>query len=429
MNRDRVEAERGEKMRPDSEQRTVAADVRVVVTGLGVVSPIGFGREQFCRALWQGTSGIAPTEGLRGSSPFPMRAARVGDFPAREFIASTHLRRMDRLSRMIVAAARMAFDDAHLRPHHHPADRFGFVVGSALGNISESVVYLERIFARGPAAASPMIFPNLVLNAPASYASMAMGATGVNFTVAQAETSGEQALLLARQLICSRRADVVLAGGGDELLEVVAEAYRRTRALSSQRGGREWSSPYDRERNGVVLGEGAAMLVLESAASARARGATPYAEVEDDASFAVPSPPYDWPRDASSAVCTLRPMLSGKLPELVCGSANSSRSLDACELRLLEELLAEQADSVSLTSIKGAVGEFPAAGALTVAAACLALREQHVPPLCHLRAPDPTRLRLASPRATPRRIERALVVALARGGAGASLMLRRPPPA
>jgi len=223
----------------------------------------------------------------------------------------------------------------------------------------------------------------------------------------------------------SGRADVVLAGGGDQLTPVLIEPYHRARALAGQRGGREWASPYDRARSGIVLGEGAAMLVLESLASARARGAAVYATIDDTCSFSVASPPYDWPLRADAALESLQPLAGGV--DLVCGGANSSRRLDRCELDLFARLLGRRADAVALTSIKGAIGEFGAAGALTVAAACLALREQTVPPLCNLHAPEPDApFRFTAGRAAPARLARALVCGLARGGAGVALSLRAP---
>jgi 3-oxoacyl-[acyl-carrier-protein] synthase II len=394
----------------------------VAVTGIGVVSPIGFGREQFWSALIAGRSGIAPRED-RLATRLPTIAAEVRDFAAREFIASSHLRRMDRMSRMVVAASRMALDDAHVLLGRVPAERIGVVVGTTLGDISESVVHLEKVLTKGPAGASPMIFPNLVLNAPASYVSMELGTTGLNFTVAQGETSAEQALIEGCSAVRSGRADVVLAGGGDELGGIVIETYHRARALSGQRGGAEWCSPYDAERNGLVLGEGAAMMVLESVAHARARGATIYAEIESDLRFGVPSPMYDWPADATDALPALAQLVADGI-DLICGGGNSSRRLDATELALFERLATN--GPVRLTSIKGAVGEFATAGALGTAAACLAIHQQTVPPLCHLRNPEQVAaVRLASRIGEPCGINRALLLTLARGGAGAAVLFRR----
>jgi 3-oxoacyl-[acyl-carrier-protein] synthase II len=402
----------------------------VAVTGLGVISPIGIGRDAFWSALCAGKSGIAAL--ATTDAPVPRLAARLPEFSSRDSIRSSHLRRADTLSRRIVCAARMALVDAGL-PDALPPERMGIVVGSALGDVAESAQYLARLFTKGPSLVSPMTFPNLVLNAPASYAAMELGCTGANLTVSQGEISGEQAIALACDLIRAGRAEVVLAGGGDQFAEIVVAAYRDYRALSSQRGGAEWCSPYDVDRNGVILGEGAAMLVLESAAHARRRGATAYAELVDYVSFGVPAPAYDWPLRAPAAAARVRELVVRGLGsstdtgvDLVCGSANSSRRLDACEVDVLLRLFGEAAPRVALTSIKGAIGEFGAAGALSAATTCLALRDAIVPPLCNLRrAPTNAPFRFAAPRAEPRPMHTGLMLSMARGGGGIALLFRR----
>jgi 3-oxoacyl-[acyl-carrier-protein] synthase II len=400
----------------------------VVVTGLGVVSPIGVGHAQFWNALCAGASGIAP---LPEAASLPHLAARVVAFSPREFICSAHLRRMDPLSRTLVAASRLALVDARLDHRALDPARVGVVVGTALGNISESVQYLERLFTKGPTLASPLLFPNLVLNAPASYTAMEIDCTGPNLTVSQGETSGEQAIAVGCDLIRTGRADVVLAGGTDELAEIGLAAYREFGALSSQHGGPEWCSPYDRDRNGVILGEGAGVLVLESPQHARERGARVYAEINDHVGFGVPSSPYDWPRHAPDAAARLRNFLTRAQPpdahiDLVCGSANSSRQLDACELEVLTQLFGDDVESVALTSIKGAIGEFGAAGALTAVAACLALHHGVLPPLCNLQEPPPECRFLVTPRnSAARSLSRVLQVSIARGGTTVALLLSR----
>ncbi len=397
----------------------------VAVTGVGIVSSIGVGARQFWQALAAGRSGIAPAAGLAGPDGLPTLAAVVREFAAREFITSSHYRRMDPLSRMVVAACRMALDDADAGVDLDVA-RTGFVVGSALGNALESTQHLDRLFLKGPSAVSPMLFPNLVLNAPASYAAMEFGFTGVNFTVAQAEISGETAIALGVDAVRSGRADRVLAGGGDDLAPILLRTLQRARALAGQRGGREWASPYDVARSGLVAGAGAAMLVLEPLARARRRGARVYACIAGSTAWAVPAPPYGWPARAPASLAPLAALCGAAPIDLVCGGANSTTTLDACELALFDALAAVR--GATLTSIKGAIGEFGAAGALTVAAACLALREQVVPPLCALETAAPTGLRLAARQAQPACLRRALVHGLARGGAAAALLLEIPSP-
>jgi 3-oxoacyl-(acyl-carrier-protein) synthase len=176
----------------------------------------------------------------------------------------------------------------------------------------------------------------------------------------------------------------------------------------------------------LVLGDGAALLVLESPARVAERGALAYAAIVADADFTLSAPLSYWPVSAAD----LRPRVSDRLVsddvDLILGSANSSRRLDSCELDLLRRLLGKRASHATVTSIKGATGEFGAAGALGAAALCLALREQVVPPLCHLREAEPgSPLHLAGPTGESRRLDRALLCGIARGGGGIFLSLQR----
>lgn len=403
----------------------------VIVTGIGVVTPLGCERERFWARLCAGESGIAA-----GQAPDGKRAAaRLAEFAPRELLSSPHFRRMDVPSRMIAGAARLALADAGGNATDAPAERLGIVVGSAFGDLNGTLDYLQRLFAKGPALVSPMQFPSLVLNAAASFTAMEIGCTGPNFTVAHGEVSGDYAISLGCDLIRSGRADVVLAGGGDELGRMVWSTYERLRGLSSQRGGPEWCSPYDADRNGVLMGEGAAMLVLESPQRARDREATAYAAIEDDISFGIPSSLYGWPVHADDAVDVLRDFLSAALPDAagdrrfpidaVFGAANSSRRLDRLEVSILSRLFGEAAGLVSLTSIKGATGEFSGAGALTAATAALALREQTLPPLGNLRNPMASPLQLAGTTGRSANLRRVMQLSVARGGAASAMLLRR----
>ncbi|MCK6553067.1 hypothetical protein L6Q96_00550 [Candidatus Binatia bacterium] len=402
----------------------------IAVTGIAVLSPIGASAATFWEALCAGRSGIAPLPEA-GNEP-PRIGARLPAGALDDARPGPQLRRADRLSLGVATCARRALDDAGLGLPLAAPERVGVVVGSALGNITDSLAYLARLFARGPSLASPLAFPNLVLNAAASYAAMLVGCTGPNLTVSHGELSGEQAITTACELLQSGRADVVVAGGADEAGSAVVLGYRRFRALSSQRGGPEWCSPYDADRNGVVLGEGTAMLVLEPATRARARGARVYAEIDGYVRFAVPAPAYDWPAMAPAAAQPLRGLLEraadGGRPGVDCvfGAGNSSRRLDACEIGVLVDALGDAAAGLPLTSIKGACGEFGAAGALSAAAACLAIHSSTIPPLCHFRR-APAGAPLHFPNTALRRDLRDVVMlSFARGGGAGALRLRRP---
>ena len=165
------------------------------------------------------------------------------------------------------------------------------------------------------------------------------------------------------------------------------------------------------------------MLVLEPLERARRRGAPVYACIVGSRSCAVDAPRYDWPSRAIEAAAPITSLAEGQPIDLVCGGANSTHLLDGCELDLFAALPAIRGATV--ISIKGAIGEFGAAVALTTAAACLALREQMVPPLCHLETPAETSLRLAARQAEPAELRRALVCGTARGGAVTALLFER----
>jgi 3-oxoacyl-(acyl-carrier-protein) synthase len=422
---------------------------RVAITGIGVVTPLGSTHAEYWKRLCAGDTAIGPLDAALTPDGLPRLGATIPETSIKALALSPALRRADKVSRMIAAATRDALADARIaasardvanieptRPGaagattaawHVASDRLGIVVGSSVGNLAETDAHLTRICARGPAAASPLLFPNLVLNAPASYASMETGAVGPNLTVSQLEASGEYAVIAGADLVRNGTADVVVAGGSDEVSAIALHAYAESGALSGRRGEREWSSPYDRARNGVVLGEAAAMLVLEPLDAALSRGATIYAVVERDLLFTVPTPPYAWPLGAADVIRSLRERLPAAADvDLVLGCANSSRHLDRLELEVFGELLGDDAARTWLASIKGAVGESGAAGALTVASAALALHDQAVPPLCNLADPeDGVHFRYAASRATDAPLERVLVHALARGGAGAAIVLGR----
>lgn len=409
---------------------------RVVVTGIGVVSPLG-PLPQFWAQLRAGANGFAPIDWFDAGPTAPGTAARVRDWQPRDHIKPASLRRMDRFSQMVVSACRMAVADAGIDLTPAKAEETGVVVGAAYGNLLETEAFLRGLIAKGPALANPMIFPNLVLNASAGYAAIELGLRGPNFTVCRNETSGEAAVALAYDAIACGHADVILTGGGDEVSPVLFHVNKDLGALSPGRphaGGAalaEWSSPFDRDRNGMILGEGVAMLVLERAEHARARRATVYAELVGYATHTVPSTPHLWPHPAAAApramADQLRALRGADEIDAIVSCANSTRDLDAFEAAHLAGLLGEGAARALVTSVKGAVGEFGGAGALGTAVAALALRDGHVPALATLRRPDPAcTLRLAAPGAAPSAVRAALVSGSARGGACTALLLRQP---
>jgi 3-oxoacyl-[acyl-carrier-protein] synthase II len=414
----------------------------VVVTGVGVVSPLG-PRPEFWRRLCAGESGIAARLGTDDPPGAPRLEARVREWQARDHVKPALLRRMDHTSRMVVSACRMALTDAALTLDGARAEAAGVVVGTAFGNLSESEDFLRGLFAKGPALANPLTFPNLVLNAPTGYVAIDLGIRGPNLTVVRGEASGEAALALAYDTIATGQADVLLAGGADELTPVARDVYIDLALLSpGASGGEEWSSPFDRARNGYVMGEGAAMLVLERKSDAEARGARIYAELAGYATESIPASPHDWPTVAAAAAsggATAEQLAAlGMWPigdrsgeqgvTLVVSCANSTRRLDAVEMARLAALFGEGAGRTLVTSIKGAVGELGAAGALGAAAAVHAIATGDVPRLGALREPDPACTLPLATLTTPAPaggVAEVLLSGTPRGGGAVTVLFRR----
>jgi 3-oxoacyl-[acyl-carrier-protein] synthase II len=415
----------------------------IVVTGIGVVSPLG-PLPAFWRGACAGETGVAAIAEGGGPSDAPTLAARVRDWSARDHIRPALLRRMDRCSQLAVSACRTALADADLALAGAEAESAGVVVGTAFGNLSESEDFLRGLFAKGPGLANPLTFPNLVMNAPTGYVAIDLGLRGPNLTVVRGEASGEAAIALAYDTLATGQADVLLAGGVDELAPVLRAIYTDLHLLSPTAGGEEWSSPFDRERNGFVMGEGAAMLVLERAEHAAARGARVYAELAGYATESVAASPHDWPTVAAAAASgreTARQLgaLGFHPPDardceagvtLIVSCANSTRRLDAAETARLAALLGAAPPRTLVTSLKGAIGEFGAAGAFGAAAAALALATGDVPRLGALRTADAACTLPLALRAVPapaHGVAAALVSSTPRGGGCVTVLFRRAP--
>jgi len=261
----------------------------VAVTGIGVVSAFGHGVEPFWRGLTAGACGLRPIRRFE----VPPGVALGGEVPPlerREVVLSAIGRRIDWVSLMALAACRLALADAGLGPGALEPARTGLGLGSAWGNLQETAAFLDRLFARGQG--NPLLFPNLVFNAPLSYASIELGITGPTAMLSAGEASGEAALAWGAEQVAEGAVDVCLAGGADELGAVLHQVLREGRLLA-----RAAPRPLDPAADGACPGEGAAVLVLEPLARARARGGRIHARLVAAPGFAVPAPVHGWARD------------------------------------------------------------------------------------------------------------------------------------
>ena len=404
---------------------------RVVITGIGMVTPLGAGKEAFSRALWRGETEIRevaafPTEGLPSHLGAEVRA-----FQPRDFVSVKNLRKMDRLSAMTTASVRMAADDAGLRIDAANRDRIGIVMGTAFGNTEHKVLTARALFTEGPGMVSPIHVPNTVMNAPAGHTSIELGIRGVNTTVNHHAVSGETAIVCAAMDIQRGAADVVLAGGADILSEFFFEALIRFRAASPVDGGAEGARPFDRRRNGAVIGEGAGILCLEGLDRARDRGAAPYCEIAGWGMSASPAGPTDWPDDPRGVLLAMERAvrLSGLAPkdiDMVQAAANGGKNPDRIEAEACSRFFASPAGPF-MASVKGAAGESFSSGGIRAAALALSIREGMVPPT--LGVADPIeRLNIVTGTSVKADIRCGLLNGISYGGTNVSVVVKRTSP-
>jgi len=357
---------------------------RVAVTGMGLVTPLGIGRERFTEALFGGAGGIGPIENFDAGAFTSNRAAEVRDFSAKDFISVGLLRRMDRLSRMVAAAARMAVGEAGVDLASEDRGRMGIVMGTAFGATDVAARFAGTLFTEGPRRVNPILVPNTVMNAPAGHTAIALGLRGINTTLNHREASAETAIACAAMQIREGRADMVLTGGGDILSPFFFTVLERFRALSPQNDGEEVARPFDRRRSGPVAGEGVGVLCLEPLEAARARGATVYCEIVGWGMSGLPAPANDWPENPDGMLRAMQAAMAmgGVDPEsidAVSAAASGGVRSDRLEALALERCFTG-AHRPLVTSIKGALGENFASGGVRTAAMAIGIHSGRVPP-------------------------------------------------
>jgi 3-oxoacyl-[acyl-carrier-protein] synthase II len=405
---------------------------RVLVTGIGSISSFGVGHSAFNKAIASGLSGIDRVTGFDTSGCHSHTAAAVRDFDPTVFIPPLKLRRIDTVGRYAIAGAHILFADAACRPGPEGCNDIGVALGTYTAGLDSLVEYLDGLTARGPIGVPAILFSNTVPNAPASLCAIEFGLRGPNVTFNQREASSLAAIAFSIGAIRRGRALAMVTGGADCLEETFFKVYDRFRALSPMPVGgvaapTEGARPFDRARNGFILGEGAYLLLLESAAAADARGARIYGEVLGVGGTASSTPLNQWPTDARGLVNAMRLALSDAAIEprditAVFATANGSPALDRLEADALRKLFGDRA--VPVVSIKGAIGESGAAAAAAVISGLHAVASGELPPTAGLCALDPA-LRVAASYQRQRALEDTFLVnSVASGGTNYSLVVR-----
>lgn len=407
---------------------------RVVITGMGAVTPLGIGVEAFRESLWAGRSGVGPITRFDASALPTRIGAEVRDFNPLDYLDRKEARRMDRFVQFAVAAAQMAIRDAGLDLDHVDRDRAGVYIGSGIGGMETFSEQFLVMVEKGPERVSPFLIPMMIANMAAGQLAIQFGLRGPNMTTVTACSSSNHAIGEAFHLLRDGRADVMLAGGSEAAFVPIAVAgFSSMKALSTRNDEPERASrPFDRLRDGFVMGEGSGILVLETLEHARKRQAPILAEIVGYGTSAdayhIVQPPDSGEGGARSMRLALED--AGLPPEAVDyinAHGTSTTQGDVAETRAIKAVFGEHARRLAVSSTKSMHGHLlGAAGAVELITCVLAIQDQLLPPTINQEEPDPEcDLDYVPNRARPARVEVALSNSFGFGGQNATLVVRR----
>jgi 3-oxoacyl-[acyl-carrier-protein] synthase II len=407
---------------------------RVVVTGVGAVTPVGNTAEEFWAALIQGKSGIGPVTRF-DASPLPTRiAGELKGFDPLRYIDKKDDRKLDPFLKYAIACAAMAVEDAGLNVERVDRTRFGVLVGSGIGGITTLLETHKVLLEKGPDRVSPFFIPMLIINMASGLISMRFGARGPNSSVVTACATGNHAIGDAMRIIQRNDADVMIAGGSEAIiLPLTFAGFCQMKAMSTRNDdpGRA-SRPFDATRDGFVCGEGGGLLVLESLDHALARDARIYAEVVgygmtgDAHHMTAPDPEAD----GASRAMSLALRDAGVEPTSVGYiNAHGTSTLynDKSETMAIKRVFGDHARKLAVSSTKSMTGHLlGAAGGIEAIATAFAIHHGILPPTINYETPDPDcDLDYVPNQARKQDVEIALSNAFGFGGTNATLVLRK----
>ena len=370
---------------------------RVVVTGLGCITPIGTGLNTFWEALLAGKSGIDYITKF-DTTDYPTKiAAEVKDFVPENYIDKKEVKKMDRFTQFAVAASHLAVEDAELKIKDIDAERFGVVLGSGIGGIGTLEDQHGKLMEKGAKRVSPFFIPMMISNLGAGYVSIALGAKGPNTTVVTACASSTNAIGEAFKIIQRGDADLMITGGMEASITPLSIAgFCSMKAMSTHNEEPQKASrPFDTNRDGFVMGEGAGILLLEDMDHAIKRGAKIYAEVvgygmsADAHHITAPSP--DGEGAARSMVNAIKDAgISYEEVDYINAHGTSTPYNDKFETIAIKSVFKEHAKELAVSSTKSMTGHLlGAAGSIEAIACIMAIKESKVPPTINLETPDP----------------------------------------
>jgi len=371
---------------------------RVVITGIGVVSPVGNDLASFWESLKAGRSGIGNISAF-DTEKFDCKIAGEvrGYDPTPYYKTPKDVRRSDRYTQLAVGAAKMSLDDSGLDLASIDLDRAGVMIGSGVGGLATMETQVGQMLTKGPDRTSPFMIPMMISNMASGFISMEHGLRGPNMAIVTACATANHCMGEAWRIIKFGDADIIFAGGSEACIVPVGIAgFAAMRALSLRNDEpKRASRPFDKDRNGFVMGEGAGVIILEEYEHAKKRGAKIYCEL---AGYGLTADAYHMsapmPEGEGAARCMHMAMKHAKVNpqdvDYINAHGTSTPIGDACETKAVKRAFGESAHKVAVSSTKSMTGHLlGAAGAVEMAACVMAMRDGVLPPTINLENPDP----------------------------------------
>jgi len=409
----------------------VMMKIRSVITGVGVLAANGKGCKEFWHGLRSGRTGERPISLFEADDVACKRVAEVPDFDATEYLGKKGLRTLDRSTRLLVSVGKMAVTESGFEITDENADRCGVSVGATLGSVKSIGDFNKESLQEGPRYVNPALFPNTVINSPSSQVSIWNNIRGFSNILASGFTSSLDAVQYAVDMLALGRADYVLAGGVEEMCEYTFRGFDAMKfLLGSVPGAEALHCPFDRRRNGALLGEGAVLMALESYECALRRQAPILAEIAGIGYQFEPSRVNRYSRSGRGLKAAIQQALdqarlSTTEIDGIFANANSTLAADCVESRVIQEIFGSD---IPVTATKSMTGEcYSVSGAMAAAAAVGTLQDGMIPPTLNYQHQDPDcgQIHIVTGAALKVDAENVMVINFSPSGVNVCLILRK----
>jgi 3-oxoacyl-[acyl-carrier-protein] synthase II len=405
------------------------AEKRIVITGVGVVAPNGIGKDAFWQALEEGRDAIRKINAF-DTDKFPVHSGgEVQDFDPKVFLGQKGLRNLDRSALFLMTAAKLAMEDAKLEITPTNSDTIGICTGTTFSHLWSIAEFDKEVFKDGLDFANPALFPSTVMNASSSHVSIRFNIKGFNTTLSTGYSSSLSALKYSLEALDTGKAEIILSGGVDVLTSQLFFGFHRLGYMAGIKGI-PLSCPFDRRRNGPLLGEAAAMFCIEDSKKAQERKATIFAKIRSISSYfdafqiSKVHPQGEGLERAIKDTIEQAGIGPGDI-DYISSCANSSQDLDKIEVKVLKRIFGKALNKIPVSSIKSMLGEtLSASGALQAASCIGAMLRGIIPPTINYKFKDPEcDIDCVPKKAQRKNVKLALVTSFGPGGYNSACIL------